>query len=252
MAPSQYGSFSPKEYLDEYYSETDWESEGGFLMRFYHGTYSACKPFKSFLELGGGPVLLPLISASQKAESIVFSDFLEENRFEIKKWLENSPEAFNWDEYFRLALQLENSELNDVNLGKIKQRVRSKVKQVIKCDIFSENPLTQVSGQFDCVSVNFCPEAVADNEADFLLAMKNIASLVSGGGKLVMALTRNTKFFLFGGQKFPAFPVDESYMKRLIGELGFRILDFRSTDVNYDDGYDGIMAITAEKLAPNH
>ena len=53
------------------------------------------------LEFGGGPCIFPLISAASHVKEIVFSEYLESCREEVKLWKDKNPESHNWTPYFR-------------------------------------------------------------------------------------------------------------------------------------------------------
>ena len=88
-APEPYTHFNPQEYLEEYYAQLS--EENAFLLDFYHETYDRLPAGLSVLELGGGPTLYQLLSASRRAREIVFTDFLEVNRRVVERWLEAAP-----------------------------------------------------------------------------------------------------------------------------------------------------------------
>lgn len=243
-----YAHFSPRDYLKEYYSDISDEYEDIFLSSFYHDAYSGVMDGSAVVEIGGGPTIYQLISASRKASSITFSDYKEENLAEVKKWAENSPDAFNWDDYFRLVLAVEGTAISPESLSSIKGRLRSRIKSIVPCNIFNENPFAPLSlGQFDVVSTSFCPESITDSEESFAGAMLNLFSQLKAGGTLIMTLIRNAKYYTVNGTKFSCFPIDELGIELFLKKHGFSEISVRSIPVSYDDGYDGLMGVTAVK-----
>lgn len=247
---SEYSNFSPKAYLHDYFMENeyDYDEESQFLLEFFHNAYRKIGPRNSLLEIGGGPIIYSIISASSHVNEIFFSDYLEENLDEVRKWLQNKKDSFNWDKYFELVLKLESKELNPENLQSIKERLRGKVKKLLHCDIFKENPLEAEYEPFDIVASNFCPESIAHNEEPFLQAVKNITSLIAPNGFIVMTLLRNGTSYKVGSESFQAFPVNEKLVSRALGNLGFAKIEIESISINDKNrGYDGLMALTAKK-----
>ena len=60
------------------------------------------------LEVGSGPVPIYVISASHWSNSIVCSDFLEQNREKLIQWLSAGPEEDGtWLSYAHFVAQLE-------------------------------------------------------------------------------------------------------------------------------------------------
>jgi NNMT/PNMT/TEMT family protein len=106
MPSEQYiGRFQALEYLEEYYPDREIGSENTALLAFYH---SACRELSggTWIEIGGGPTLYQLISASAKVGAIVFSDYLEENLATVKSWLEANKPGL-WRSYIEATLRLE-------------------------------------------------------------------------------------------------------------------------------------------------
>ena len=56
------------------------------------------------LELGGGPVIVPLISAALFVSEIMFSEYAEDNRAQVQLWKDNDPSAYDWMPYTRYVV----------------------------------------------------------------------------------------------------------------------------------------------------
>ena len=89
--------FSAKLYLQEYYGDIGKENQ--FLLDFLHETYSAWSP-ESIWDVGGGPTIYQLISASRKARWIRIFEYLDENRSAVELWRSGKPGGFDWSTYF--------------------------------------------------------------------------------------------------------------------------------------------------------
>ena len=80
------------------------EEYQAFDLRCYHDFYHK-HPFSTetarVLEFGGGPCIFPLISAAPHVKEIVFAEYLEACRNEVQLWKDRSPDAHNWNPYFR-------------------------------------------------------------------------------------------------------------------------------------------------------
>lgn len=242
-----FNKFSPIGYLNEYYRDIGYEN--GSLLNFLHQVYKKVRHKKILLEFGGGPTIYQLISASAKVDNIIFSEYSYKNRKEVKKWLENPTKAFNWDKYFEYVLKLEKKIVNKQNLTLIKNRLRVRIKKIIKCDAYKGNPLTPLNfRKFGVVSVCFCPESATGNEDTYFLFMKNISSLLRREGLLVMVLLKNAKYYKVGNLRFPAFPVDEGYVTNLLKGLGYKNIKTESIEAEHHQGYEGMIFLTANKI----
>ena len=80
------------------------------MLDFFHHTYTTMRPTKKLLEVGGGPTIYQLISASSKVESITFSDFNVTNLTEVRNWADGKPTAFDWSSYVKYVATLEGQE----------------------------------------------------------------------------------------------------------------------------------------------
>jgi len=222
--------------------------ENQALLKFFHQTYQKIGGKKRILEIGGGPTIYQLISASAKGNTIVFSDYLDRNLREVKKWLNNNPGAYNWDKYFDYVLGLEGKRKSHKNRQDLKNRVRKSVQELIIGDIRKDNPLSpRAYPPFDVASVTSVPEAITNQEKEFTQYMENITSLLKSGGWLVQFVCKNMRQWKVGNVYFVGFPVDETYMETCLRKLGFEQIGISTIPNEHDQGYEGLILITARK-----
>ena len=182
-------------------------------------------------------------------EEIIFSEFLDANQNEIRKWIHDDPVAANWDIYFQHVLGLEKTSNSKENIEKRKTSLRQKIKDIVPCDLFKENPLQpETYREFDVLSVNFCPESITDNEEDFLTSVQNFTSLLKKNGLLVMCLLKNASRYKVGELYFPAYPVNEAYISDTLEQFSYNDITIRSVPAKCDSGYEGLIALTATKI----
>ncbi|MFH1181646.1 MAG: guanitoxin biosynthesis pre-guanitoxin forming N-methyltransferase GntF [Candidatus Woesearchaeota archaeon] len=243
-ATKDFSKFNPLDYLQEYYADDENDPENDFLLSFFHDVYGQMPRQKKLLEVGGGPVIYPLISASSKVDEIIFSEFTDENRAAVKNWVQKHPTAFDWSRYFKYVAEMECT-----SPERIEERLRSRLKKIIKCDISKSNPIAPLSHKdFDILSINFCPESITDDEKDYMLWVRNIVSLLKPEGILVMTMIRNARYYNSGDTKFIACPIDENGVADALKMAGCRITKMQSFDINDPErGYDGLIALTAVK-----
>ena len=241
-APEPYTHFNPQEYLEEYYAQLS--EENAFLLDFYHETYDRLPVGLSVLELGGGPTIYQLLSASRRAREIVFTDFLEVNRRVVERWLEAAPGVFDWSQYIQKVAGLE----KDLDADAVAARLRACIRRVGPCDLTRENPLEpDVQTDFDIVSSAFCLEAVTQDPEDFKSFLRRIRALLKPGGSLVAVLVRDSDAYKVGRHFFPACPLNEATLAAALQGNGYRHVRIQTVATNYLHGYTGIMAVIAEK-----
>ncbi len=241
---ADFSRFAPRAYLDEYYAGIGPENQ--FLLRFLHEAHAARPPLGRMLELGGGPTVYQLISACHTIEEIVFAEYLEANRREVESWREGRADAFDWDPFFLYVLGLEGAGPGDLALRKAE--LRHKLRRVIPYDAKRERPFDTDPGLFDLVGVNFCLESITRDEAEYRFSLRTLSALLPAGGRLIMTALKNARFYHVGDLIFPAFPLDEKSLDRYLTEASFGTVRMRSLPAEKDQGYEGMLAITAVKV----
>ena len=145
------------------------------------------------LEVGDGPVIYPLASASPHFSEITYADSLQSSLDEVQVWLDDVPSANNWMEhirYFTCDLEFKRDCSGHCGDGKEcdeyvfarQADIRSKVKTLCKCDVHADEVLSVPPSQFDVVSANFYLELMADTVEDFRGNLKKLSALVKPGG----------------------------------------------------------------------
>jgi SAM-dependent methyltransferase len=237
-----YSQFVPQEYLAEYYVQLS--EENAFLLDFYHEIYRHMPVGLSVLELGGGPTIYQLLSASRCAREILFTDFLAANRREVERWLKGAAGAFDWSRYIQRVASLE----SDVDAEALAARLRGCIRRVAPCDLTRENPLApDVRTDFDIVSSAFCLEAVTQDPADFTMFLRRIHALLRPGGSLVAVLVRDSLAYKVGSHFFPACPLNEATLAAALRGNGYRRVRLQTLETSCLHGYTGIMAVVAER-----
>lgn len=244
-----FDAFGPYAYLQEYYSEVDYENNE--LLKFYVEAYKQIPKVGTVLEFSGGPTLYSLITAAARASEIHFSDFLAENRREIKKWLNNHRKSFHWDHFIHRALQHEgNKETTSEHIQTRKQKLQSKIKKLVKSNAFRKFSLKHNNNQqYDTVSVNFVAESITPHKKEWEKALKNIFSLIRPGGHLILTSLKKSEFYVFDGKKFPAVQIEESDLINILEKYHFDMstLYMKSIDANPYRGYEGMIFIKIQK-----
>lgn len=243
---SDYSSFNPRQYVAEYYQEIGLENR--FLLEFYHRVFQQIPSSSSLLEFGGGPTIYQLLSARKKASEIVFAEFLVKNREEIRKWIRRDKEAINWDRYLNAVLALEKKKVSETNRLRIREELEPKVTQIIECDAFSPEILGRLSHrQFDVVSSGFCLECISPEEKYFQEFLVKLTAVLRQGGTLILTMLKRAENYKVGDLTFPAFSLDEQYMRAALRRLKYHWISTETIPAESDQGYQGIIAITAEK-----
>jgi phenylethanolamine N-methyltransferase len=216
-----FGNFSPSVYLKEYYSEIQKEDE--HHLNWLAKAYADVTGDLTLLEFGGGPTLYQLMSAAAKVKEIHFSDYLESNLTEVKKWKNRESNAFNWNKVTATALLAEGITPTTDAINAREEILREKITKFSFCNAFQKNPLgSDAVVQYDIVNTHFVAESITDNRDEWKQIFANISSCVKPGGKLVMAAMKHCTAWKNGPHKFPATYIGESDIVELLTANGFR------------------------------
>lgn len=241
-----YGEFSPQDYLAEYYTEISDENEN--LLQFFHDTYSRIQPVDSMLEVGGGPTIYQIISASRRVAHIDFSEFLQANLTVVRSWLEKKPDSFNWDIYFKRVLEMEGKTPSHENMEELAGSVRTAVRRLTQYDVFREPPLVDGDPLYDIIASNFCIEGIQTDRSIFEKQFRRMASYLKPGGLLALCMVKNATYYRVGKRRFPVVPVNETIMQDVLKKNDLSLVHIHSIQaVDPDQGYEGMMMIRATK-----
>uniref|UniRef100_A0A8C8RV51 Nicotinamide N-methyltransferase n=1 Tax=Pelusios castaneus TaxID=367368 RepID=A0A8C8RV51_9SAUR len=178
--------FDPVVYLETYYSLSSSHCQGNEILE-----WTLRSLFKIFfsdgvkgdilIDIGSGPSIYQLLSASENFKEIIASDYTDRNRQELEKWLKNEPGAFDWTPVVKYVCELERDR---EKWAEKEEKLRKKVKQVLKCDVTKSNILDPVSlPQADCLLSTLCLEAACKDLNSYCAALTNISSLLKPGGQ---------------------------------------------------------------------
>lgn len=249
-SPTQdWDQFDPAAYLDEYYGDIG--SENLALLRFLAETYRGIPKGGVLLDFGGGPTIYPLISAVTRVDEIHFSDYLEANLEEVRRWISADPAAFDWDAFIRKALELETgATCTDTEVERRASEIRERVTCLIRCDASRTPPIESRCALYDVVLTNFCAESATSDRSQWEAYMSNIVSVLKPGGRLVMSALKGATRYSVGSRSFPAVHISEDDLIELLEELGFprKSIEVRSVAADRPGrDYQGLILAVAEK-----
>ncbi len=242
-------SFDPNAYLDEYYADVGPENVA--LLRFLNEAYRQMPSGGTLLDFGGGPTIYPLISAAPRFDEIHFSDYLQANLDEVRKWLTKGPDAFDWQAFVRRALELETGRvctLSDIEIRE--SEIRARVTRLLRCDASRAYPLDGPRVSYDVVLTNFCAESATSDYAQWRSFIHNIVSLLRPGGQLVMSALKGATRYSVGPVSFPAVEISEDDLIEALEDAGFprKWIELRSIPADRPTrDYQGLILATAMK-----
>jgi hypothetical protein len=251
-----YQAFEPTSYLQEYYSNVSQENYE--LLSFFAEAYATVPKESIMLELGGGPGIYSLISASRHVREIHFSDYLEQNRNAVKTWKKGTGYVQLWQGFFEAALQIEGEA--DLNIFKIMEReelLREKITTFHVSDAFQSDPVgPSYRGYYDVVAANFVAESITTSMNTWETLVRNICSPLRDGGTLILSSIQGAEYYCINGKHFPAVPISQQDVLRVLTHIGFHpdniemvLIPAEASDPDdaHYQGYEGMILIRAQK-----
>nr|XP_002732428.2 PREDICTED: nicotinamide N-methyltransferase-like [Saccoglossus kowalevskii] len=191
------------------------------------------------LELGRGPAIYRLIAATTHFSEIVFSDYTASCREEVRKWIENREDAYDWSRHFKFVTDMIGNrsvsrlfyEIIDRHIvftwigKKFKKMLRQKITDVVPCDVLKSNPLEPFTyDTFDGIIVASCLEMACADIASFRNSVKSVASLLKPGGVVVHWGRLGGNFYNVGDASFHALTTTEEIVRNAYKQAGFSII----------------------------
>ncbi|XP_044134396.1 nicotinamide N-methyltransferase-like [Bufo gargarizans] len=240
--------FNPQDYLQTYYVPGEGMLFGewtDFALKHLHETFTkGGVRGDTLLDFGTGPTIYQHLSACEVFDKIIVSDFLEQNRAEFRKWLNKDPDAFDWTPIIKRVCELEG---NREGWEKKAEKLRSKVKEVLKCDALKKNPYDPiVVPPVDCLISCLCLEAPCKDIKSYCEVLKKFQHLIKPGGHLLILSVLNATFYYVGKTYFSAMITKKDELEMAFKEAGYEIekavytsrLDRSKMDVaDYDTQY---------------
>ena len=190
----------------------------------YHNEWDTTRA--RLLEFGGGPTIYGLISASPHVSEIVFSDYVEENRQEVKNWKDGSPQAFDWAPFFKYVVQkLEGDATPDAAIRR-ESELRSRMVSVIPCDVHLADPVgTPAPSPFDIVSTIYCLTAGCSSQAEVREAFQKLGKLVKPGGFMIVMDALELTWASVAGERIKCVSVTKQFLSTAMEDAGFAVLE---------------------------
>jgi SAM-dependent methyltransferase len=241
--------FDPKEYLNEYYLiEPDVEDR--FVVEFMVKALPKMPSDLLTLEFGGGPTLFAVATLAPRSREIHFCDYVTANLDEVRRWLADEPDAFDWTSYIKLSLEIEGQPTTPEAVAERRAEMRRKVTRLSRCDALSDNPLDRCELKYDLVVAQTVTDTAANNLAEWMRIMRNIGTLVAPGGWFLISVLTGTRAYVVGDKRFPYVDLSDEDIYRGYLAAGFdpETFYFERIDAPTGRSYAGVASATARKL----
>ncbi|XP_033728766.1 nicotinamide N-methyltransferase-like [Pecten maximus] len=214
-----------------------------------HKIFAECKVSgkRRLLDVGTGPTVHSVITASNHVDEIFLSDYAPQNLQYLAKWRKG--EIAHPKKLLDYVLSLEDRLMT---AEERENEVRDKVKGILPIDVTSEQPLGKDydGGKFDVVISSHCIDAAVYEVDELAKCMKNVSSLLNEGGLFIIACDFGATFFQIGEYKYDGSSFTKEEVKTVMVEAGFEIKEYLEIS-NYEHQYcdaKGYFFIAARKL----
>ncbi len=200
------------------------EDEIKYLIQFYN---SFQDDSLLILEFSGGASLLDMIPAAKKASKIIFSDFNEQNRDEMKKWLREDREAYDWGPVIKHHLLREGKSGSETEVKERESTLREKIQAVIHCDLASENIVgKEYSGPYDIINCNGVLDSICSTKEQFSEGLKKIAALLKQGGHFILSTDDYDSYFVGEIEFFTPLALSVEEYKEAFAFAGLQVIQY--------------------------
>ncbi|KAM5164219.1 nicotinamide N-methyltransferase-like [Mantella aurantiaca] len=203
----------------------------------------------TLIDISVGSYIHHLYSASNSFQEIVVLKTSEKCILELSRWLHDRTGAYDWTHTSTTAAELEG---NRDQLQEKESRLKSSIKQILKCDFEQESITSPVELPLaDCVISGWLLDAISKNEDEYMRNLEKILKLLKPGGQLLLFSGTHASYYSAGGERFHSFTHDESFEKNALSKLGL-VINYcavqRRRNVSHLTDYKAVMFIIANKV----
>ncbi|KAM5163640.1 indolethylamine N-methyltransferase-like isoform 2-T2 [Mantella aurantiaca] len=202
----------------------------------------------TLIDISKGSFIHHLFSASKSFQEIVLLKSNEQCIMELTRWLHDRTGAYDWTHTSAAAAELEG---NRDQLQEMESRLKSSIKQIVKCDFDQENITSPVELPLaDCVLGFLLLEAISKNEDEYMRNLEKIIKLLKPGGHLFLFSAIDSGYKIVGKERFQLFKHNEDFVKEALSKLGL-VIDYnavqRRHNVSHLTDYKSAMITVATK-----
>ncbi|KAM5163664.1 indolethylamine N-methyltransferase-like [Mantella aurantiaca] len=193
------------------------------MMNFHYQFNSGRVAGKTLIDISMGSFIYHLYSASNSFQEMIVLKSNEKCIMELSRWLHDRTGAYDWTHTSVAAAELEG---NRDQLQEKESRLKSSIKQILKCDFEEENITSPVELPLaDCVIAGGILNVISENKEEYMRNLEKILKLLKPGGQLLLLTFTDATYFTAGGERFHILTVDKSFLKNSLSNLGL-VIDY--------------------------
>ncbi|XP_046352326.2 nicotinamide N-methyltransferase-like [Haliotis rufescens] len=247
--------FDSAAYLKTFHSDIKGSEKEGDLMPWkmknFHDVFAEGKVNgRRLLDIGTGPTIHSVISASNCCDTIYLSDLAPQNRETLRKWLEGTLQH-SFRSFFQYVVDREGKGTSWTHR---EDELRTKIGGILPIDLLEEDPMAPCSfPRFDIVTTSLCLDSVALDHVGYGYASRKITNLLKIGGFLIVFGLYGASTYTVGEHVFRSCLVTTGEVKDVWTHCGFEIVDWRE-EKNMENtektgsGIEGFFLMTAKRV----
>ncbi|XP_075044417.1 nicotinamide N-methyltransferase-like [Mixophyes fleayi] len=176
----------------------------------------------TLIDICAGPTLFQLFPVCKFFKEITILKYNDQCINELRKWMNNDPDAHDWHYASKICIQLEDT---SETFQDREDMLRNKSKYIGKCNLANANPTWPIElPKASCVLSSRALDSVSEDCSTFLRNLKNMSSLLQVGGYLILFADINTSFFRLGDDKYYVFNYNEDFLRKALKDVGYIII----------------------------
>lgn len=182
----------------------------------------------SVMDLGCGPSICNIISASICSNKIYLAELLEGNRNEIIKYLCRDADAWNWQPYFEFQASLE----NDEDESSIEKRVRRSITGILECNLASDNVFEPdvFNKKVDIMICSLVFDVVCTEPGALAIVMSRALKFLSEDGIMIIQGSLGEHHYSVGSALLPVLDIQKDEFMDVVEKLNLEILNWSTTE----------------------
>ena len=237
-----YNRFDAASYLRSRFTNPE-EKRNQFYLHCFHEFYQQYHTqwdttVARLLEFGGGPVIVPLISAVPFVSEIVFCEYSESGRKEVQLWKDSDPNAHNWMPYFKYVVNKLEGNVDSQAATVRECTLRSRIHRITFSDINADEIILGdkvPQEHFDIISTSACLEVAVNSRSKYQESLRKLKALLKPRGLLIGVQFLGSTWWEVKDQRYSSFPLTEEIIISLIQQTGFTILEKKTATISMSE-----------------
>jgi phenylethanolamine N-methyltransferase len=246
---SSWDRWDAQQYLDDYFQAVGFDER--FTMEFLVDVLKKRPVVPLALDFGCGPTLFASFPLALKAQEIHLSEYIEDNRRAVRKWIDEEEGAFDWRLFAREVLILEgNLAPSEEEIRERERETRRRITRLYPCDVKNPQPLGEdATRRYPLVMTHYVADAATTDKAEWIRFMDRIENLTEPGGFFIVSACGGSTHFYVGEHRYPEADIQAADLLRYFQDRRYHNIDLRVRSVpdRSSLGYESVLFICGTK-----